>query len=493
MEYISTLQSSIDDLKPSLFELLSESQLSRLLAPTLRYLLAITTPSHPRLLLPLLNTFDEAYSVLSLLLERYYLRNYGGSFTEHFYGLKRARTPATSFTNLPRTQLAAPEELRQTLRLRRSDVWRNLAVLVGVPYIRRKLEEGYDIHVAPLNAAAQLGAGGGWGHGSNPQATTQIPEEEGTIGKVRRKAWNWYRFIFLKRIFPLLNAVHHLAVLAFNLAYLFDASRYHDPFLYLIGTRMRRMGQADYRAIAAAEDAAAKARTTARGGNRPGGTSFFHPRVLAGSVAGGLAGGMRYALPASVFALKFLEWWHASDFARQLSRKAAENLSLPPPIISALTSPSADPRPAATTSSMAEKTHPDATTASQAGARKAPISASSRLRILTVPPQSSSSGSQSSDACPICGGPIQTATASPYGFVYCYGCIHRWVDGTTEVQTRFMAGEGVEPGEVGKDGAGEGGSEKGGREGRWESGAGRDAVTGRRVIAGTEGLRRVVA
>jgi hypothetical protein len=35
-------------------------------------------------------------------------------------------------------------------------------------------------------------------------------------------------------------------------------------------------------------------------------------------------------------------------------------------------------------------------------------------------------------------------------------------------------------------------TEEGSREGRWESGQGRDAVTGRRVLGGTEGLRRVV-
>ncbi len=36
-------------------------------------------------------------------------------------------------------------------------------------------------------------------------------------------------------------------------------------------------------------------------------------------------------------------------------------------------------------------------------------------------------------------------------------------------------------------------NERGGsREGRWESGKGRCAVTGRRVLAGTDGLRRVM-
>ena len=34
--------------------------------------------------------------------------------------------------------------------------------------------------------------------------------------------------------------------------------------------------------------------------------------------------------------------------------------------------------------------------------------------------------------------------------------------------------------------------EKGNREGRWESGKGRDAITGRRILGGTSGLRRVM-
>ena len=36
------------------------------------------------------------------------------------------------------------------------------------------------------------------------------------------------------------------------------------------------------------------------------------------------------------FALKFLEWWYQSDFGKQLSRKAAENIQLPPPVLSSL-------------------------------------------------------------------------------------------------------------------------------------------------------------
>lgn len=83
-------------------------------------------------------------------------------------------------------------------------------------------------------------------------------------------------------------------------------------------------------------------------------------------------------------------------------------------------------------------------------------------------------------------------TASPTGFVYCYTCIHRWVDGVHDRQVAFMEGAAgfARDGSTGEVDAWS--AEEGSREGRWESGRGRDAVTGRKVLGGTEGLRRVV-
>ena len=82
-----------------------------------------------------------------LLVERHYLKTYGGSFTENFYGLKRERVLRVRGGEIPRAQLGAAPQVRETLKLRNSDVWRNLAVLVGLPYLKRKLDEHYDIHV----------------------------------------------------------------------------------------------------------------------------------------------------------------------------------------------------------------------------------------------------------------------------------------------------------------------------------------------------------
>ncbi|KAJ9627797.1 ubiquitin-protein ligase peroxin 12 [Taxawa tesnikishii (nom. ined.)] len=322
MEFMTSLQSGHDEQKPSLFELLSESQLASLIPPSLRYLLALATHRQPRYLLRVLNSFDELYALLSLLVERHYLVTYSGGFTENFYGLKRERVLRTKNGEIPRAALGAPEQVRETLKLRTSDVWKNLAVMVALPYVKRKLDEGYDVHAAGSNLLGPAYAD-----------RDQLPRDAGIKQRLL-----WYYKWFLRKVYPSVNAAYYFALLAFNLAYLFDGSKYHSPFLWLIGTRMRRLNEADHRAIAAA------AQTKPSRGARPGQTnSIFSPRTFTHTVYPRVLSSLRILLPTSIFALKFLEWWHASDFARQLSRKAAEGLELPPPTVSGLPAPAEKP------------------------------------------------------------------------------------------------------------------------------------------------------
>jgi peroxin-12 len=435
MEYMSALQGTFDDAKPSLFELLSEQQLNSLLPPSLRYLLAISTHRHPRYLLPILNSFDELYALVSVALEHHFLTKYGGGFTENFYALKREK--ALLNTEVPRAQIGAPVLVREALLLTRADVWRNLAVMVGIPYLKRKLDEAYDIN-APR---ALLGAN-----------YTRMPANP----TLKQRFLHYYRW-FLTNVYPSVNAAYYFALLAFQLAYLFDGSKFHNPFLWMIGTRMRRMGGADYAAITALGDKAAAAAAAAAAGNPPGWTGLLSPRQWRSRFLGSLS----ILLPTSIFALKFLEWWHASDFARQLGRKAAEGLELPPPVVAGLSKVHGTK-----TGDVSEKgpSGQDEVATTTTEPENPPIAATSLLPIFTV------SAPEDSEVCPICKDEMQTATACQTGFVYCYTCIHRWVKGEHDLQEQFM-----------KE-----------RAGKWESGAGRCAVTGRRVLGGTEGLRRVM-
>ncbi|KAK3318305.1 Pex12 amino terminal region-domain-containing protein [Apodospora peruviana] len=432
MEFVTALRGTFDDGKPSLFELLSEQQLAALLPPTLRYLLTVATRRYPRHLLRVLNSFEELYALAALVVERHYLRTRGGSFTEHFYGLKREKALTAE---IPRAAHSAPAVVRDALKLTSADVWRNLAVMVGIPYLKRKLDEAYEIN-APR---ALLGS-----------AYTRLPAN----ATWKDKVLHYYRW-FLRNIYPSVNTTYYFALLAFNLAYLFDNSQYHSPFLWLIGTRMRRMNAADFHAIEALEKAATTSATNATVPAAGTSTSLFSPRNISARMMGGLS----LVLPTSIFALKFLEWWYASDFAKQLSRKAAESLDLPPPVVTGI--------PPSTTTSSSENRDTVEKHSDEKLREQAPIAASSLLPIFTVPPP------KHSELCPICEDDITTPTACQTGVVYCYTCIHKWITGTHPRQGRFM-------------------TDDANRAGKWESGEGRCAVTGRKVLGGTEGLRRIM-
>ncbi|KAL2039916.1 hypothetical protein N7G274_007319 [Stereocaulon virgatum] len=503
MEFMASLQNGFDDHKPSLFEILSEQQLSALIPPSLRYLLTIATHRNPRYLLRVLNTFDELYALLMLAVERHYLKTYGGGFTENFYGLKRERVLRIKGGEAPRARIGAPELMRETLQLRNRDIWNNLAFMVGLPYLKRKLDESYDIHA--------------------PQATILGPNYNRDAlpydASLRQRIMYYYKW-FLRNIYPSVNAAYYFSLIAFNLAYLFDNSKYSSPFLWLTGTRIRRLSKADHHAIALA---ARPPEVPSRPGARPGqASSVFNPLLFTTVVYPRLLSSLKILLPTSIFALKFLEWWHASDFARQLSKKATEGLDLPPPIISGLPSkppPSllASSKPNAPTSSSQQTTTintvalssppisvqplspPMSTSAVPYKSIKAnpPISSTSLLPIHTVPTPTMATSS----LCPICMHPIQTATSAQTGFVFCYTCIFKWVDGSHDRQTAFMEGKsgGEERWDEDEDDSDEEeqsdnakGTKRGSREGKWESGKGRCAVTGRRVLAGTDGLRRVM-
>ena len=497
MEFMS--QSGFDDHKPSVFELLSEQQLSSLIPPSLRYLLAIATHRHPRYLLRILNSFDELYALLMLAVELHFLKTYGGGFTENFYGLKRERVLRIKGGEVPRARLGAPGLMRETLQLQANDIWKNLTIMVGLPYLKRKLDESYDIHTPQ---AAIIGSA------YNREA---LPYD----ATIKQRTLYYYKW-FLRNIYPSINAAYYFFLLAFNLAYLSDKSKFSSPFLWLIGTRIRRLSEADRRAIALTAQAAAT--SPSHPAARPGQvSSLFNPIAFASVIYPRLLSSLRILLPTSIFALKFLEWWHASDFARQLSQKATEGLDLPPPVISGLPlksvtqttrepthvegslSPNSPPANTVSLSSPPADNHESATppnTSRLTAKHTPPICATTLLPIHTVPAPKSNTSS----LCPICMHPIQNPTSAQTGFVFCYTCIFKWVDGSHERQIAFMEGRAVnEEGwdeEFDKEGSGrqEGEDEvkRGTREGRWESGKGRCAVTGRKVLAGTDGLRRVM-
>lgn len=99
-------------------------------------------------------------------------------------------------------------------------------------------------------------------------------------------------------------------------------------------------------------------------------------------MAGHVLGSLRYVLPVSLMALKFLEWWNASGFSKTLAQKSAAAHALPPPA-------SAEP------------------------------AAASRAAAVYA---------RHSRLCGICGHHVTNPTALETGYVFCYVCAHRWIE-----------------------------------------------------------------
>ena len=348
--------------------------------------------------------------------------------------------------HLPRAEYAVPKIVREQKRLTEGQIWKTLLVEIGGTYFKRKFDAGCERE----REREALGLVGG----------NYRRLERGSTWK--QKVGFWYRW-FLRKGWPVLNALNGAVGLVWCLGYLGGRTTISSFWLWLVGTRIRRMGAADFRALAEAEAAKAlKAMTGVKRGNL-GVLSLLDPRVMGELFMGSL----QFLLPTSIFMLKFLEWWHASDFARQLSKKAAEGLDLPPPIISGQASVSANSEAYSNGDTITEKGKGKATSDQSPVATEhaPPISASSLLPILTVPPP------KSAGFCPICEKDIITPTACQTGYVYCYTCIHRWLEGNHQRQEDFMNSH---------------------EKRQWEDGKGRCAVSGKKVLGGTEGLRRIM-
>ncbi|KAJ2920725.1 hypothetical protein H1R20_g16369, partial [Candolleomyces eurysporus] len=138
MEFFNDI--GADPLKPSLFELVAQEQLKDLLQPALKYVLAVFAQRYPRYLLRLVNRHEEFYALIMLVVERHYLTKHNASFSENFYGLKRRRRP---YIETERTK-AAVGQVPAGDKLRSSEVWKSLVFLIGIPYVRAKMQDYFE-------------------------------------------------------------------------------------------------------------------------------------------------------------------------------------------------------------------------------------------------------------------------------------------------------------------------------------------------------------
>ncbi|CAD6973612.1 unnamed protein product [Tilletia controversa] len=332
---LSGVDASADPYRPSFFELFAQDQLSSLLRPAIRYVLTVLAQRNPRHLLRLVNRFDEIYAILLLAVERHYLATWGSSFAENFYGLRRRRRPAITTdrakaAGAARTGSAASTTLdgsRQGValqeRLGSKEIYLSLLFLVGLPYLSAKATDYWERIGGGLDAAGGDDALFGDDDNHDEDVNEGTPaqrrlrfadddeNEDGSRRSRRAKLLARARQLTsstFRRGYPHAAAAYQLWLLGYNVSYLFDRTPYWRPWFSLMRVDVRRMGADDYPDTPPLIPP-----------NAP--SPFKHPlgflTTMLRSAPFIFFESLKYALPASIFFFKFLEWWYSPDNPRR--------------------------------------------------------------------------------------------------------------------------------------------------------------------------------
>ncbi|KAI8927429.1 Pex12 amino terminal region-domain-containing protein [Entophlyctis helioformis] len=296
MEFLANLDGSAsagDAYRPSVFELFAQEHMRDLLAPAFKYVLTVYAQRYPRVFLPI-HRFDKwVFALAMAAVEFQYLKEWGGSFAENFYGLCRA--PVGENRALHRHTGKARQPL--TARQIRS----SLLALIAVPLIKAALDEAYE-HlsrqqlvggmVRARSAARETDAPTASASGSAaPASAGSAPSLRERFARIKQALLRTF-----KRVYPFANASYMATLLAFQVAYIYGKTPHYDPWLFLSGLKITRMSVDDFRDHDSAVTAAQALRF------------------------------MRYAVPMGFFFFNFLEWWYTSDY-----HKKADVQPIPPP------------------------------------------------------------------------------------------------------------------------------------------------------------------
>ena len=203
----------------------------------------------------------------------------------------------------------------------------------------------------------------------------------------------------VRRGFPYVQVAYQRWLLAYNVAYLFGKIPYWRPWLRWMRVDMRRMQGHEQPLVAGAS-----AKRLPPIMQYP---ALFVWLLLRKGTAG-VMDMLKYALPASIFFFKFLEWWYSPQNRRRRGgsddgarRHVNPPAVLPPSERGVLFTPPDTYEPPAVLSRAAES------------ASDTDVSKSTLLH----------------NGCPLCGvAPIQNPCVLTTGYAFCFRCAHAYVD-----------------------------------------------------------------
>ncbi|GAA5877399.1 hypothetical protein JCM3774_003586 [Rhodotorula dairenensis] len=395
MEYEGQSGAMADPARPSIFELAAQDQLRDLLSPVVRYVLSVFAQRNPRYLLRIVNHHDSLFALCMWFVERHYLSNYGGSFAETFYGLKRRRTlnrsAAGSGASEERTK-AAYELTGKSDKLGSREINGSLVFLVLMPYLKTKATDlyerlggGAEAEIFASSPSSSSGASR-----TSPLAILRDSASHASLGTRVRLASE----AAFKLAYPYANLLWEVYLLMYNLRYLFGKSPYWRPWYRLLGIEVRRLGQDDYERLnsipSPLQQLLAPPTPSSPPDTRPSVRLVLSRLVrLSPSLA---LDSLKVALPLAIFGFRLLEWWYSpAGVASRLSRGRKDG--------------------------------------AQPALRAPPDSNHSRQ------PDATEKGT-----CVVHGGKVENPTALPSGWVGCYKCL-RGLEEEVEVEVEVPAAD----------------------------------------------------
>lgn len=303
MDYYSSLDPRSLNSTPTLFEIVSSDELSGLLSPSLRYIIVHYAQKYPRQLLPLALKFDEINLALRGLLEWYFLRKWNATFTDKFYGLKRASKVNVEVVN--QDQIFNLIETQR--RLSSVQIVGTLVNTVGVSYVREKLDVLYE------------------------QLMVKV-----TLRQLKITNWKSWLKVWFVKLYPKLKKLLRLLNLLCQIVYLSGGSKSPSIIDWLLSIEYSRITQFDHELHEKKKKGASPEIGIDRSSaTRPPSfgqeflsvaTRYYEPvQAFAGQVS-------TTAFPLAIFVLKFLEWWNSSEFASKLSNQRFDKDIPPPPV-----------------------------------------------------------------------------------------------------------------------------------------------------------------
>lgn len=318
MDFYSSLNSNQLDLKkPTIFELALCSQIDNLLTPSVRFLLAHYTHRYPRLLIRILNNFDELNLIVRSFIEYQYLKSWNSTFIEKFYGIKRTNKLLTN-------DLDDTTKTTNLKRLKPFQIFISLIDSVGISYIDNKLQLYHDKLVPEFLM------------NSNVTDISEKPENQNISFKILcfiNQVKKLIKTLFFK-YYPTAKLIMKLMTLMLNILYIADKTSSTTIIQWLSNIAYERITNIDHHRI----DSGSSSETIQL-------ESLNVPPTLTSVIVSNLKSMVTpirkiawtttdTILPISIFTLKFLEWYNSQNNLLKNDDNSHQDIPIVPSIVS---------------------------------------------------------------------------------------------------------------------------------------------------------------